>query len=64
MKSKAGSVLGNSRVKSTYFGRGANESSKNMRFNTTTSNIVRSSDHRGFNKKRTTPPQLRFSMVD
>lgn len=58
-------MLGNSRVKSNYFGRGSIvENSKNMRFNTTASNIVRSNDPRSFNKKRTTPAQMRFSMVD
>lgn len=57
-------MLGNSRVKSTYLGRGsALENGKNVRFNTTASNIVRNNEPRSFNKKRTTP-QMRFSMVD
>lgn len=57
--------MGNSRVKSTYLGRGsAVENGKNVRFNTTASNIVRSNEPRSFNKKRTTPAQMRFSMVE
>lgn len=69
VKSKAGSVLGNSRVKSSYLGslRGsAVDNGKSVRFNTASSNIVRSGsgDKRSFNKKRTTPSQPRFSMID
>jgi hypothetical protein len=68
-KSKAGSILGNSRVRGSYLGslRGsAIDNGKGVRFNTTLSNIVRSGsgDKRTFNKKRTTPSHPRFSMID
>lgn len=71
VKSKAGSVFSNSRVRSSYFDSlrtsGVEEPRipKSVRISTAT-NIVRSGsgDKRSFNKKRTTPSQPRSSMIE
>lgn len=69
VRSKAGSVISGSRAKSSYMAslRGsAVGEGKSVRMNAAGSNIVRSgsSEKRTFNKKRTTPAQPRFSMID